>query len=86
SRAREIYTADEVVERHRHRYVVNSNYVERLEEAGLILSGRSEDNKLMELIEIPQHKWFIECQAHPEFTSTPRYGLKLFESYIQAAI
>lgn len=75
-----------MVERHRHRYEVNSNYVERLEEAGLIFSGRSEDNKLMELIEIPQHKWFIACQAHPEFTSTPRYGHKLFESYIQAAI
>lgn len=86
SRAREIYQADEVVERHRHRYEVNSNYVERLEEAGLIFSGRSKDNKLMELIEIPQHKWFIACQAHPEFTSTPRYGHKLFESYIQAAI
>jgi CTP synthase len=86
SRAREIYESDEVVERHRHRYEVNNNYVEKLEQAGLIFSGRSEDNNLMELVEIPGHKWFIACQAHPEFTSTPRYGHKLFESYIQAAI
>ncbi|AIT09848.1 CTP synthetase [Candidatus Francisella endociliophora] len=86
SRAREIYQVNEVIERHRHRYEVNNNYVSKLEEAGLIFSGRSEDNNLMELIEIPDHKWFIACQAHPEFTSTPRYGHRLFESYIQAAI
>ncbi|QIV96591.1 CTP synthase [Allofrancisella inopinata] len=86
SRAREIYQADSVIERHRHRYEVNNNYVERLEQVGLIFSGRSEDGNLMELIEIPQHSWFIACQAHPEFTSTPRYGHKLFESFIEAAI
>ncbi|KEI35201.1 CTP synthase [Francisella sp. W12-1067] len=86
SRAREIYQADSIIERHRHRYEVNNNYVERLEQVGLIFSGRSEDGSLMELIEIPQHRWFIACQAHPEFTSTPRYGHKLFESFIEAAI
>lgn len=86
SRAKEIYQKSEITERHRHRYEVNNNYVERLEAAGMIFSGRSEDNNLMELVEIPDHKWFIACQAHPEFTSTPRYGHKLFESYIQSAI
>lgn len=86
SKARSVYEAEAVIERHRHRYEVNNNYVNDLEKAGLIFSGRSEDNNLMELVEIPEHKWFIACQAHPEFTSTPRYGHKLFESYIQAAI
>ncbi|GAB4221726.1 MAG: CTP synthase [Francisella sp.] len=86
SRAREIYQASEIIERHRHRYEVNINYVESLEKAGLIFSGRSEDNRLMEILEIPKHKWFIACQFHPEFTSTPRYGHKLFESYIKVAI
>ena len=86
SRVRDIYKKAEVIERHRHRYEVNNKYVEELEKAGLIFSGKSEDESLMEIIEIPQHKWFVACQAHPEFTSTPRYGHKLFESYIEAAI
>ena len=86
SRVRDIYKKAEVVERHRHRYEVNNKFVEELEKAGLIFSGKSEDGSLMEIIEIPQHKWFVACQAHPEFTSTPRYGHKLFESYIEAAI
>ena len=86
SRVRDIYKKAEVVERHRHRYEVNNKYVEELEKAGLIFSGKSEDASLMEIIEIPKHKWFVACQAHPEFTSTPRYGHKLFESYIEAAI
>ncbi|MGQ4005011.1 CTP synthase [Francisellaceae bacterium CB300] len=86
SRVRDIYKKVEVVERHRHRYEVNNKFVEELEKAGLIFSGKSEDGSLMEIIEIPQHKWFVACQAHPEFTSTPRYGHKLFESYIEAAI
>ena len=86
SRVRDIYKKAEVVERHRHRYEVNNKYVEELEKSGLIFSGKSEDDSLMEIIEIPKHKWFVACQAHPEFTSTPRYGHKLFESYIDAAI
>ncbi|MGQ4002473.1 CTP synthase [Francisellaceae bacterium CB299] len=86
SRVRDIYKKAEVVERHRHRYEVNNKFVEELEKAGLIFSGKSEDGSLMEIIEISQHKWFVACQAHPEFTSTPRYGHKLFESYIEAAI
>lgn len=86
SRVRDIYKKAEVIERHRHRYEVNNKYVEDLEKAGLIFSGKSEDKSLMEIVEIPTHKWFIACQAHPEFTSTPRYGHKLFESYIDAAI
>jgi CTP synthase len=86
SKAKSIYASNSVVERHRHRYEVNNNYVEALENVGLIFSGRSEDGSLMELIEIPTHKWFVACQAHPEFTSTPRYGHKLFESFVAAAI
>ena len=86
SRVRDIYKKAEVVERHRHRYEVNNKYVEELEKSGLIFSGKSEDDSFMEIIEIPKHKWFVACQAHPEFTSTPRYGHKLFESYIDAAI
>ncbi|AXA33265.1 CTP synthase [Francisella adeliensis] len=86
SRVRDIYKKAEVVERHRHRYEVNNKYVEALEQAGLIFSGKSEDKSLMEIVELPEHKWFVACQAHPEFTSTPRYGHKLFESYIEAAM
>ena len=63
-----------------------NNIKNQFEKKGLIFSGKSEDESLMEIIEIPQHKWFVACQAHPEFTSTPRYGHKLFESYIEAAI
>ena len=79
-----IYGAEIINERHRHRYEVNSHYEKRLEDAGLIISGRSEDNGLVEVIELPEHPWFIACQSHPEFTSTPRKGHPLFESFIRA--
>ena len=79
-----IYGAEIINERHRHRYEVNSHYEKRLEEAGLVISGRSEDNGLVEVIELPDHPWFIACQSHPEFTSTPRKGHPLFESFIRA--
>ena len=79
-----IYGAEIINERHRHRYEVNSHYEKRLEDAGLVISGRSEDNGLVEVIELPQHPWFIACQSHPEFTSTPRKGHPLFESFIRA--
>jgi len=80
-----IYGAEIINERHRHRYEVNSHYEKRLEDAGLVISGRSEDNGLVEVIELPDHPWFIACQSHPEFTSTPRKGHPLFESFIRAA-
>ncbi len=80
------YQQDEIVERHRHRYEVNDNYVEQLKKAGLIVAGHSIDNNLVEIIEIPDHPWFVACQFHPEFTSTPRDGHPLFTGFVAAAI
>jgi CTP synthase len=81
-----IYNAEEISERHRHRYEVNSNYVARLEEAGMKMSGWSLDGELVEIIELPAHPWFVACQFHPEFKSRPRGGHPLFASYIEAAL
>ncbi len=86
SRARQIYGADQIKERHRHRYEVNNHYVPRMEAAGLVISSRSVDDQLVEMIELPAHPWFIACQFHPEFTSTPRRGHPLFTSFINAAL
>jgi len=84
--AREIYQHDIIVERHRHRYEFNNRYLEKLEQAGLVFSGMSIDETLVEVVELKEHPWFIACQFHPEFTSTPRRGHPLFTSYIQAAL
>ncbi len=86
SKARQIYGKDQIVERHRHRYEVNNHYVPRLEDAGLVIASRSVDQKLVEMIELPNHPWFIACQFHPEFTSTPRRGHPLFTGFINAAL
>ena len=86
TRTREIYGADQISERHRHRYEVNSNYVGRLEDAGMKMSGWSLDGELVEIIELPSHPWFVACQFHPEFKSRPRGGHPLFTSYIEAAL
>ncbi len=86
TRIREIYGADEIVERHRHRYEFNNQYFERLQDAGLVFSGVSSDESLVEIIELANHPWFIGCQFHPEFTSNPRDGHPLFNSYIDAAL
>ena len=86
SLAQQIYGADEIVERHRHRYEFNNNYKQKLEDAGLLFSGMSKDNSLAEMVEIPGHPWFVACQFHPEFTSTPRHGHRLFEGFINAAV
>ena len=75
-----------ITERHRHRYEVNNNFIEQLEVAGLKVSGRSMDGSLVEMIEIEDHPWFVACQFHPEFTSTPRSGHGLFEGFVGAAI
>ncbi|MDZ7655855.1 MAG: CTP synthase [Sulfurimicrobium sp.] len=87
SLARKVYGADKVIERHRHRYEVNNEYLPRLEQAGLRVSGRSAGGEdLCEMIELPDHPWFMACQFHPEFTSTPRGGHPLFKSFIEAAL
>ena len=86
SKARGIYGEDVIVERHRHRFEVNNNYVDQLQQAGLKIGGWSADDSLVEMVELEDHPWFVACQFHPEFTSTPRDGHKLFTSYIEAAI
>jgi CTP synthase len=85
SLAEEIYKQSIVAERHRHRYEVNEQLITPLEQAGLEVSARSIDNSLVEMIEIPTHPWFVACQFHPEFTSTPREGHPLFNAFVQAA-
>ncbi|EJC64860.1 CTP synthase [Alcaligenes ammonioxydans] len=85
SRAEAIY-GPEVNERHRHRYEVNTLYVPRLEEVGMVISARTPTENLPEIMELPNHPWFMGVQFHPEFTSTPRDGHPLFTSYIKAAL
>ena len=84
SLAQKAYNKTNIVERHRHRYEANDNYISELEKAGLIVSGRSKDG-LVEVVELAEHPWYLACQFHPEFTSTPRDGHPLFESFIEAA-
>ncbi len=83
--AYKLYGRATIVERHRHRYEVNNNLLPTIEKAGLKVSGRSKQDNLVELIELPNHPWFMGCQFHPEFTSTPRDGHPLFIGFIQAA-
>ena len=85
--ARELYGQDVVRERHRHRYEFNNRYRQPFEDLGLVISGKSMDDLLVEMIELPQqkHPWFLACQAHPEFTSTPRDGHPLFIGFVHAA-
>ena len=85
SLAQRLYATDKITERHRHRYEFNNNYLETLEAAGLIVSGRSEDGTLVEVVEVAGHPWFFACQFHPEFTSTPREGHPIFIDYIKTA-
>jgi CTP synthase len=86
SLVREIYGKDVISERHRHRYEINNNYIEQLQQAGVRIGGWSADHSLVEMIELPAHPWFVACQFHPEFTSRPRGGHPLFTSYVKAAI
>ncbi len=86
SKAREIYGQDVIYERHRHRYEVNDQFVGDLEKAGLIFSGRSADESLVEMVELKDHPWFVACQFHPEFTSTPRDGHPLFTGFVEAGL
>ena len=86
SLSREMYGQDIVNERHRHRYEVNNKYVPEIETAGMRVAGRSVDGTLVEMVEVPDHPWFVACQFHPEFTSRPRGGHPLFTGYISAAV
>lgn len=86
SRVYSMYGKEKIAERHRHRYEFNDHYIEAIEAAGMRISGTSLDNDLVEVVEIPQHPWFIGCQFHPEFTSTPRDGHPLFTGFIAAAL
>jgi CTP synthase len=87
SLARKVYGVERIVERHRHRYEVNNVYLAPLQQAGLRVSGRSaEGRELCEMIELPDHPWFVGCQFHPEFTSNPRSGHPLFIAFVRAAL
>ena len=85
SRARMVYGKDIIVERHRHRYEFNNTYMDPLQDAGLQIAGRTLDGALVEVVEVADHPWFIGCQFHPEFTSTPRDGHPLFSGFVEAA-
>lgn len=85
SLAKQIYQKDKIIERHRHRYEVNNSLIAPIIAAGLKVSGRSTQGNLVEMIELPDHPWFVACQFHPEFTSTPRDGHPLFSSFMMAA-
>jgi len=82
--ARKVYGQDAIVERHRHRYEFNNNFLDELEKAGLVFSGWSDDD-LAEIIELPSHPWYLACQFHPEFKSNPRSGHPLFTGFVAAA-
>lgn len=85
SRVRELYGQEFIIERHRHRYEFNNQYKQQLEDAGMRFTGLSIDGNLVEIIELIDHPWFIACQFHPEFTSTPRDGHPLFSGFVAAA-
>ncbi|RMF18146.1 MAG: CTP synthase [Gammaproteobacteria bacterium] len=80
------YGSTRIFERHRHRYEVNGHYAPMLEEAGMRIAGRSVDGTLVEVVEVKDHPWFVACQFHPEFTSTPRDGHPLFSGFVKAAL
>jgi CTP synthase len=83
---RQVYGQERISERHRHRYEVNDHYLPRLKNAGLRVSGLSAKDGLCEMVELSGHPWFVGCQFHPEFTSTPRNGHPLFKAFVQAAL
>jgi CTP synthase len=86
SLARQVYGKSSVVERHRHRYEFNNDYRRLLQEHGLRIGGTSIDGELVEMVEVAGHPWYLACQFHPEFTSTPRDGHPLFSGFVTAAI
>jgi len=86
SLAHRLYQQAEIIERHRHRYEFNNQYLAQIQAAGMQISGRSQDGSLVEMVEVTGHPWFVACQFHPEFTSTPRDGHPLFTGFVQAAM
>ncbi len=86
SLVQKLYSDDIITERHRHRYEFNNHYRDILQKHGMLLSGHSMDETLVEIVELPGHPWFLGCQFHPEFTSTPRDGHPLFTGFIEAAL
>jgi len=86
SLARRVYGQETVSERHRHRYEVNTAYLEKIEAAGMKFSGKSPDGTFMEMVELPGHPYFIACQFHPEFKSKPLAPHPLFSNFIGAAL
>ncbi|MSQ51089.1 MAG: CTP synthase [Betaproteobacteria bacterium] len=86
SLARKIYGTDIINERHRHRYEVNSQYLQRIKDRGLRVAAYTRAEQLCEMVELPAHPWFVACQFHPEFTSSPRQGHPLFKAFIEAAL
>jgi len=85
SLSRSLYNKAKILERHRHRYEVNNNYLDMLISSGMKVAGRSKDRSLVEVVELNKHPWFVGCQFHPEFTSNPRAGHPLFSGFIKAA-
>lgn len=85
SRAAAIYGAEQIAERHRHRYEFNNNYRQQIEDAGMVVSGVADHDDLVEIVELPDHPWYVAVQFHPEFESTPRDGHPLFSGFIEAA-
>ncbi len=86
TRAAELYGSNQISERHRHRWEVNNRYRETLEQAGMVLSGLSPDGRLVEMIELPWHPYFVACQFHPEFKSRPTAPHPLFVGFVKAAL
>jgi CTP synthase len=84
--AHKIYGSSSISERHRHRYEVNQKYLQTLTDNGLVVSGLSPDKKFVEMVELPDHPWFLACQFHPEYKSKPTDPHPLFVSYIKAAL
>ena len=84
--SQKIYSSDLIYERHRHRYEFNNFYRNEIIEKGMVISGQSAGEKLVEMVEIPDHPWFIGVQFHPEFKSRPNHAHPLFASFIKAAL
>ena len=86
TKAMEAYGSNLIYERHRHRYEFNNIYRQQLENKGLVISGVSPDDRLVEIVEIPSHKWYVACQFHPEFKSRPTKSHPLFHDFIRATM
>ena len=86
SLAYSLYNREEISERHRHRYEVNNDYREELEKGGLVFSGKSPDGRIVEMLELEGHPYFIATQGHPEFKSRPNRAHPLFKGLIAAAV